>query len=249
MVHSLCFFYGVHAIEKLFLSGSYVHILSLFIVPGNSRFRHILLQAKLKKIKINFVSKTVIENSFKLHENQGIVAVTRNFFTMVYKENNIKVNKDSLFLILDGIKDSHNLGSCLRTAYLLGVTTIILTKQNTCGINIGVCIASSGFISCVPIVYVDNMGLFLSYLQRESVVIIGMTHLSPIPIGVDSSRCYFTLPCAVLFGSENSGLCKHNKSYCTYLLKIAMFKKGPLDNLNLAVSVGIVLYEITRGRF
>jgi 23S rRNA (guanosine2251-2'-O)-methyltransferase len=248
-VYSLHFFHGVHAIEKLFLSGSYVHILSLFIVPGNSRLRHIILQARLKKIKINFVSKAVIDNSFRLRESQGIVAITKNFFIKDYKDNNIEVNDDSLFLILDDIKDSHNLGSCLRTAYLLGVTVVILSKQNTCGINIGVCKTSSGFIGCIPILYVDNMGLFLNNLKEKGVVIIGMTHLSDVSIVTNNRKCFFTLPCAVIFGSENSGLCKYNKIYCTYLLKIAMFKKGPLDNLNLAVSVGIVLYEITRGRF
>lgn len=248
-MYSLHFFYGVHAVEKLFLSGSYTHVLSLFVVPGNNRFRHILLQARLKKIEINFVSKTVINNSFSLCENQGIVAVTKNFFIKTYEDVSIKINEDSLFLILDGIRDSNNLGSCLRTAYLLGVTVVILSKQNTCSINMGVCKTSSGFIGCVPILYVDNMTLFLGYLKRKSVVIVGMTHLSNASICDNIGGCYFTLPCAVIFGTENSGLCKQNKNYCTYLLKIAMFKKGPLDNLNLAVSVGIVLYEITRGRF
>ncbi|MCX8000217.1 MAG: RNA methyltransferase, partial [Leptospiraceae bacterium] len=51
---------------------------------------------------------------------------------------------------------------------------------------------------------------------------------------------------AFLFGSEQYGISQKGKSFCKELLSIPM--KGSADSLNLAMSVGIILYDVVRQR-
>jgi TrmH family RNA methyltransferase len=52
---------------------------------------------------------------------------------------------------------------------------------------------------------------------------------------------------AILFGSEKTGLSNHNLSHCHWLLRIPT--RAEHRSMNLAQSVAIVVYELSRGSF
>jgi len=56
----------------------------------------------------------------------------------------------------------------------------------------------------------------------------------------------WTLPTAVILGSEGSGLHRLVKQHCDELVRIPM--AGRLESLNVAVASGVILFEALRRR-
>jgi 23S rRNA (guanosine2251-2'-O)-methyltransferase len=57
----------------------------------------------------------------------------------------------------------------------------------------------------------------------------------------------FSVPTALVLGSEGSGLHRLVKEKCDFLLSIPV--RGKVSSHNVSVAAGIVLYEVLRQRF
>jgi RNA methyltransferase, TrmH family len=69
------------------------------------------------------------------------------------------------------------------------------------------------------------------------------THLNT---SVDYRKGDYTQPLLLVMGSEQSGMSPDITNACDQLVKIPM--PGGAESLNLAVSVGVMLYEICRSK-
>ena len=56
----------------------------------------------------------------------------------------------------------------------------------------------------------------------------------------------FTIPIALVIGSEGYGISRLVKENCDFLVKIPM--NGKITSLNASVSAGIVMYEVVKER-
>lgn len=56
----------------------------------------------------------------------------------------------------------------------------------------------------------------------------------------------FTIPIALVIGSEGNGMSRLVKENCDFLVKIPMH--GKITSLNASVSAGIVMYEVVKQR-
>lgn len=238
--------YGTRAIEKLLLSKYYKNIVCIFVVLNTSRNKNILIQACTHNITVNFINKNLFVEYFSTKNfNENIVAVIKSYCGFLNFKNIVQITQKSIFLVFDSIKDIQNLGACLRTAYLFGVSAVFLTKRNACKMTLGVYKTSSGFFGSVPVFYVDNLNYMLCFFKKNNIPSIGFTHRSDISI----ASLVIKKPVALFFGSEDFGLVEKEFYYYDDLACIKMAYNGPLDNLNLSVSVGIVLFELTRTYF
>ena len=148
----------------------------------------------------------------------------------------------ALFLVLDNVQDPHNLGACLRTADATGVHGVIITKDNATGITPTVCKVASGAAETVPVYQVTNLARTLRWLKGEGLWIMGAD-------GETSQTVYttdFTLPLALVVGTEGKGLRRLTKEQCDMLVAIPMM--GQVESLNLSVATGVLLYEAVRQR-
>ena len=152
------------------------------------------------------------------------------------------LTETALFLVLDNVQDPHNLGACLRTADATGVHGVIITKDNATGITPTVCKVASGAAETVPVYQVTNLARTLRWLKGEGLWIMGAA-------GETAQTIYstdFSVPMALVVGTEGKGLRRLTKEQCDVLVSVPMH--GKVESLNLSVATGVLLYEAVRQR-
>jgi len=147
-----------------------------------------------------------------------------------------------LLLILDGVTDPHNLGACLRSADAAGVTAVIFPKDKSADINDVARKVASGAAETVPWVRVTNLARTIAELKQAGVWIMGTS-------GDASDTVHdqdLTIPCALVLGSEGSGMRRLTREACDFIVSLPM--AGSVSSLNVSVAAGICLFEAVRQR-
>jgi 23S rRNA (guanosine2251-2'-O)-methyltransferase len=147
-----------------------------------------------------------------------------------------------LLLILDGVTDPHNLGACLRSADAAGVTAVIFPKDKSADINDVARKVASGAAETVPWVRVTNLARTIAELKHAGVWIMGTS-------GDASDTVHdqdLTIPCALVLGSEGSGMRRLTREACDFIVSLPM--AGSVSSLNVSVAAGICLFEAVRQR-
>lgn len=199
---------------------------------------------KGKNIPVSHVHPYKLD-AISRQNHQGIIAVTP---LIEYIE--IEDLVDELFykgevpnlLFLDSITDVRNLGSIIRTAEVMGAHGVILGSRNTAIINHIAIKASSGAAFNIPIAKVRSSSNAIEYLKNSGINIFASDLNSPNEI----SEMNFTAPSCVILGSEDTGIGYHLSKIANFDFKIPQF--GITQSLNVAVSSGIILYEISTQR-
>lgn len=143
-------------------------------------------------------------------------------------------------LILDGVKDPHNLGACLRVADALGVHAVIAPKDRAVGLTAAVYKVSSGAADTIPYISVTNLARTLRKLKQRDIWIIGATDDAE----QDLNTVTLSGAIAWVLGAEGEGLRRLTRETCDQLVRIPM--QGMIESLNVSVSAGICLFETYR---
>lgn len=142
---------------------------------------------------------------------------------------------------LEGIRDPGNLGTIIRTADAVKADGVLLLGDTCDPWSPEAVRATMGSFARVPVAQA-TLPEFLSWRQGWKGSVIG-THLQT---DTDYRKADYKLPLLLLMGSESNGLSKDAVAACSSLVKIPM--AGGAESLNLAVSTGIMLYEICRDK-
>jgi RNA methyltransferase, TrmH family len=158
-----------------------------------------------------------------------------------FKKNYLESLEDEIILIIEGVEKPGNLGTIIRTAEGAGVHSIIVTDPQTDIYSPNVVRSSTGILFTLP-VFQGNTGEVFSALKANGFQVKALTP--------ESDKMYTNSnlkgKIALVFGSEQYGLSTKAKESASELLGIPM--EGEADSLNLALSVGIVVYEAIRQR-
>ena len=219
----------------------------IFISAGEKHgsINKIIALAKEKKIIINEISKSKINQMAQTENNQGVIAIVPpyNYCEIDDILDAAKHKGEKPFiLILDGIEDPHNLGSIIRTAETAGVHGIIIPKRRAATVNSTVAKVSAGAVEYMKIARVNNITDTINYLKTNDVWICG-TDMHTDKYYYDEN---FTGGIAIVIGSEGFGISRLVKENCDFLVKIPM--KGKISSLNASVSAGIIMYEVVKQR-
>lgn len=149
---------------------------------------------------------------------------------------------DLLFLVLDGVTDTRNLGSCLRSAASMGVDAVIVPKDNSASLSPAAIKTASGGASIVPLVEVTNLARSLERLQKANVWVVGTL----LETEKTLAETPLTGHVAIVMGSEERGLRQKTVRCCDFLARIPMANESL--GFNVAVATGICLYEACRQR-
>jgi len=148
----------------------------------------------------------------------------------------------SFLVVLDGIEDPHNLGAITRTVEAAGAHGIIRQARHAAALDGVAAKASAGAMAVVPFATVVNIARALEELKDANVWTVGLAG--------DASESYdavdYTLPTAVVLGSEGDGLRRLTRERCDRLVRIPM--AGSVDSLNVSVAAGVALFEAVRQR-
>lgn len=220
----------------------------LYVQKGekNGSIREIIAKAKENKVVIQEVDKYKLDQMIDEGINhQGVIAIVPPFdYSTVDDILNLAKEKNELpfIVMLDGIEDTHNLGSIIRTAECSGVHGIIIPKRRAAQVNATVNKTSAGAASYVKVARVNNLNDTIKYLKENDVWIYGTDMNAK---NYYNQEKYDRGVCLVI-GSEGFGISRLVKENCDFIIKIPM--KGKINSLNASVSAGIVMYEVFNQR-
>ena len=145
---------------------------------------------------------------------------------------------DSTVIVLDRVNDPGNLGTIIRTADWFGINTIILSEGSVDPYNEKVVRSTMGSIFRAHIVQSHNIISDIEHL-KETGYSIAALDMDGTPIQKSSIAEKQVL----LFGSESHGVSDELRSLVDTSYTIP--GKGQAESLNLAMSVGIALYQLS----
>lgn len=140
-------------------------------------------------------------------------------------------------VILDDIQDPGNAGTIIRNAVAFGIDTVVFSKSSVSVYNEKTLRSTGGMIFNINII-IDDLEHVISQIKDNNIKVIGTS--------LNASKSLETLEkmdnFAIIFGNEGNGVSKDILSLCDEVIKINMNSK--CESLNVAVSSGIVLYNL-----
>ena len=196
--------------------------------------------AQAKNLKVQALSLKKINRLSDRESHQGALLEVEHSFDS--KNFDWSFGKSSVVLVLDRIQDPKNLGAIIRTAWLMGVSAIFVSRRQSAGFTASVMKSASGGFEHVSIFIEKSLAPILQKLKQLNFWLYGLDSLSKKSLWSASleGRQAFVL------GSEGSGLKNSLKKQCDELLRIP--QKDSSASYNVSVSAAIVLSESLRQR-
>ena len=147
-----------------------------------------------------------------------------------------------LLLVLDRITDVRNFGAIARTAECAGVNAIVVAAHGAAQINADAMKTSSGALNHLPVCRENNLWQVINELQQSGIQIVACTEKA----NEELYKIDFSIPTAILMGSEEDGISENLLEQADFATKIPM--AGKIGSLNVSVATGVILYEAVRQR-
>lgn len=139
-------------------------------------------------------------------------------------------------ILLEGIKDSGNLGTIIRSAAAFGCEGIVLFGDCTDIYNPKCVRSTVGNLWKTPIIHINDTNILKN-------VFTNFSKIATLPRSKNLLKKYeSTTPQLIMFGSEAEGLSEELINISTDSIKIEM--KTNVESLNLASSAAVVMYEL-----
>ena len=233
-------FEGKNAVFELLNSKMTVEKIVVLDKTQDAKLREIVSMAREKGIRVDWVNKTALDGLSETGHHQGVIGLATEFvYSNLDDVLGKTVNKNKLFIILDGVLDPHNLGSVLRVADCAGATGVIIPKNRSVSVNETVIRVSAGASAHVPVIKVTNLVSTIKQLKEEGLWVYAAD--------MDGEEIYKTNlkgNVAFVVGGEGSGVSSLVKKECDGVVRIPMF--GAVNSLNASVSAAVVVYEAVR---
>ncbi len=195
------------------------------------------------KEKLEAVAKKY--SKFKDANHQGVIG----FLSMIeyYSIDDVLHNvyakgETPLLVVLDGITDVGNFGAIARSAEGLGAHALVIPSQGSAQINAEAMKASAGALNKILVCREKSLITAIKFLKVNGIRVFGAEMKNSIEI----SKADFSVPCAIVLGSEGDGISNEVIKLCDERINIPM--SGTTESLNVSVSAGIILYEISKSR-
>ncbi|MCG7921940.1 MAG: 23S rRNA (guanosine(2251)-2'-O)-methyltransferase RlmB [Candidatus Thiodiazotropha lotti] len=236
---------GLHAVKAALQQNRAAEVLLVDAARHDARIREVISLAEAVGVSCQKITGRKLDEQVEESHHQGVALRIRQ--QQVQDEPYLKallkrLDGLPLLLILDGVKDPHNLGACMRTADGAGVNAIVIPKDRSVGLTATVRKVASGAAETVPLIQVTNLARTLKWLKAEGVWLIGTA-------GEAQQTLYqadLSGPLALIMGGEEKGLRRLTRENCDLLVKLPM--QGSVESLNVSVAAGVSLYEALRQR-
>jgi 23S rRNA (guanosine2251-2'-O)-methyltransferase len=236
---------GIHPILEAIRSGKEIEKIYFQKSIGNKPIGELSDAIKEFNIPFQFVPLEKLNHLVKATNHQGVVAMLSpiNYQNMddiiptMYEKG-----ETPLVLILDRITDVRNLGGIARSAECSGVHAILIPAKGSGQLNSDAIKSSAGAIFNIPICRSENLKITIEQLKASGLQVVACTEKTDSTIYQND----FTVPTAVIVGSEEDGISGEYLKLCDARVKIPLM--GNTQSLNVSVATGVVLYEVVRQR-
>jgi tRNA G18 (ribose-2'-O)-methylase SpoU len=156
-----------------------------------------------------------------------------------------ETEKAPFIIVLDNVRSHSNVGSIFRTADAFLTESIYLCGITSCPPHREIQKTALGATESVAWKYFSETSAAINELKGKEYIIIGVEQaegsIALQEIKIEDSRKY-----ALIFGHEVKGVDQDILNLCDLCVEIPQF--GTKHSFNIAVSVGIVLWEMNKKR-
>lgn len=220
-------------------------VYEIFVAIGVKResIKEILQIANGRSIKISFIDKEGVDNIATIDNHQGVVALVEDYQYATFEKTIDAIEGNGFVLILDNLKDPHNLGAILRTADATGVDAVIIPKDRSVEVTPTVTKVSVGATEHIPVIKVTNIARTIDKLKEKKYWITAAD--------MDGEKAFFESDLkgnvGIVIGSEGEGIRRLVREKCDFIVNIPM--KGRIQSLNASVAASILMYEVVRQNY
>jgi 23S rRNA (guanosine2251-2'-O)-methyltransferase len=237
--------YGVHPVQELMLHRPRAAE-RIFVARGRTGgVGRILRQAREVGVPVTHLPKELLARKVGARAaHQGIAAQVA---PMPYADaaeicSRAALQDDAIVVVLDRVVDAGNLGSIIRTCCAAGVVGLILGSEGTAGLSAGAVKTSAGAVERLPVGREGRLARRLEELNGR-----GFKTLALDPRGEEAwDGIDLRGPVVLVAGGEERGMRPSVRRVCRSSVRIPMARK--FDSLNVAVSLGVLLFEALRQR-
>ena len=241
MNKSSFFIVGQHAVIEA-LRNPKRKVLRVFLTEESKKNIHRKNPKKnvLNDVKVYFKTKKELDK-YTTHEqlmHQGYVAEIEHLEKLelrdfINKKNNIT------FACLDGVTDSRNIGSLIRSAASFNINGLIVKERHFPNQSKLMYKSASGCMEHMNIFEVSNINSTLKNLRENNFWVYGFDTNGK----KNFTEIKWEGKNILLFGSEGFGLKKHTMKYTDFLVRVNINKK--IESLNISNSAAIVFHHLS----
>jgi len=233
--------YGINPVREALRSGRAREV--RVAGRGGPRVRELLRMAERDRVPVRQVPEVELDRETAGGVHQGVAAELLDRPAPMLEDLLAPVDgRPPLIVVLDGIEDPHNVGAILRTVDAAGASGVVRQTRHAASLAGAAAKASAGALTHVRVVDVVNIARTLEELKEAGVWTVGLAG----DAGTTYSDVDLTLPTALVFGAEGTGLRRLVRERCDWLVSIPML--GHVESLNVSVAAGITLFEAVRQR-
>jgi 23S rRNA (guanosine2251-2'-O)-methyltransferase len=153
----------------------------------------------------------------------------------------IQVKRNEIYIVLDNVLDTYNIGSIFRLADAVGAKKVYLCGGTETPPNHRIKKASINTTEWVEWEYCETAEKVIKDL-RFKIKDLRVIAIEQALGSVAYDKFDYQLPIALVVGHESEGVSKEVLEICDGVVELPMF--GVNISLNVMVSLGIVLYEV-----
>lgn len=156
-----------------------------------------------------------------------------------------KIKKNDIYIVLDSVLDTYNVGAIFRLADAVSAKKVFLCGETETPPNTRIKKASINTTEWVTWQYASSAKEAIAQLKAKSsklkVIAIEQSEKS-----VPYDKVDYKLPIALVVGNETRGVSEEVLDIADEIVELPMF--GVNKSLNVMVSLGIVLYQLLEER-
>ena len=190
-------------------------------------------------VEIIEISKDVFQKLAHRGTTEGVIAVVK---TKSHELEELTLNsKNPLILVAEAPEKPGNIGALLRTADAANVDAVIIANPKSDIYNPNIIRSSVGCVFTTEIALASSEAI-IAFLKKYNFNIFSAILQESEPYYTQD----YTLPTAIVVGTEATGLTQEWRDAATQNISIPM--QGVIDSMNVSVAAGILIFEAKRQR-
>ncbi len=170
---------------------------------------------------------------------EGVLAIVSSKITGL---EDLKFQKSNpLLLIAEAPEKPGNIGALLRTADAANVDAVLIANPRTDLYNPNIIRSSVGCVFTNQVAMASSADI-ITFLKEKRISIYSAILQESLPYHTQD----FTAGCAIVVGTEATGLSQEWRDASTANIHIPM--QGEIDSLNVSVAAAVLLFEAKRQR-
>ncbi|HBS48007.1 TPA: hypothetical protein DEO28_02670 [Candidatus Dependentiae bacterium] len=226
--------YGPHAIGEM-LKAKKRKLISIYTTkPLPKSWERIKKYLPQSIPNIQYISKDALTRMAGSDDHNGIIALTTpaRFASKMFNPK-----ERPFILLLDAIQDVRNLGAILRSAYCVGITSVVLCRKGGAELTPAVYKTSAGLAEYLDIYFAPSINFAVNEIKNAGYNL----YLAVLQNGKNALEVEYKKPACLVIGNEEVGISKEAQKSGSL---ITLPQSRADVSFNASVAAGILMFNI-----